>query len=156
MKRAFCLICSFILMTLPGLCMAEAPMQHFLKTGVVDILAESEISAQTLYETERLRASVAIVLQISLYKQNNQSGGSFDSKTMYIGYNGECFYVICAYSETQRAIYELDTEYHMCKYRIDDNADMSQNEMICKELCPDHYCSLSQKEIESAVYALTN
>ena len=155
MKKQFCIICSLIIMLIPMLCVAEAPMQ-FLKTPVVEVIEENKMPAQELYKSEGLRATVAIGLQISLMQQEKNSDGYIDTETMWIGYNGDCFYVVSAYSESQRALFELDTKYFICKYRIEDNADMNQNEMICEEFCPDYYCALSPKEVESALYSIIN
>lgn len=155
MKKQFCIICSLIIMLIPMLCAAEAPMQ-FLKTPVIDIIKEYKMPAQELYKAEDLRALIAVGLQISLMQQEENSDGSIDPKSIWIGCNGDCFYLVSAYSESKRALFELDMKYFICKYRIEDNADMSQNEMICKEICPDYYCALSQKEVESVLYGIIN
>ena len=44
MKKQFCIICSLIIMLIPILCVAEAPMQ-FLKTSVVEAIEEYKIQA---------------------------------------------------------------------------------------------------------------
>lgn len=152
-KKIFCLICSFIMLLLPIMCRAESTMT-FLKTAVVDIIGD-KLSAQELYESEGLRATVAIALQISLFQQKNIDSKFFDMKTTYVGYNGDCFYVVSAYSETQRVVYELDLGYHICKYELDNDADISQNETVCKEFCTDYYL-IDQKEYESAFYKMIN
>ena len=155
MKKRFFIISILIVMLIPMLCAAEAPMQ-FLKTPVIDIIKEYEMPAQELFKAEDLRALIAVALQISLMEQDKNSDGHIEPKSMWIGCNGDCFYLVSAYSESKRAIFELDTKYLICKYRIEDNADMSQNEMICKEICPDYYCALSQKEVESVLYGMMN
>lgn len=148
MKKYFSLFLSLLILMIPVLGIAET--QKFLKTPV----AEIEVTAEGWCSDDGLRATLAVALQLSLMQQEGISEGHFEPNATYVGYNEQSAFVVSALSETERAVFELDTEYHICKYYIDTDADMTQNETICKELCPEYCWVTDQKEVESAFYSL--
>lgn len=110
MKKYICLVLSLLIIMMPVLTIAET--QKFLKTPV----AEMEVSAEQWCHDD-LRALIAVGLQLSLIKQQGKAG-QIDFQTTYVGYNEQSVFVVSAVSEKDRAVFELDTEYHMLLKRI--------------------------------------
>lgn len=148
MKKLCCLVCCLVLILLPLMGNCEDAM-NFLKNDALTTIMNSPYSAEDLCEAG---ASMVVALQLALMMQEEVVDGHFNTKTCYIGYADNCFYAVSEFSPTERAVYMMDMEYKICKYRIDVDVDLTQNEEVIKELCPDHYEQIDPKELESALY----
>jgi len=148
----FCFVLSVLLALIYSTTTIADSSYKFLKTPV----AETGAPADVLCADDDIRATVIVALNFSLIQQQNASEGTIDIPSTYIGYFEETIFVVTSLSDTQRAIFEIDTKYQTCKYCIEDNTDKSQNETICKDLCHGNYWPANQKAIEGVLYRLMN
>lgn len=149
MKKLVCLLCVLIILTLPTLGICET--QSALKTALVEI----DIPVEELCGSDEMRSYLLVDFLLSLNLKENISGISFNYKTTFIGYNGNTIYAVSDF-QNKRVVFEFDTEYDFCLYSLEDNADMSQNEEICKKLCPDHCWGTNYKAFIGALTSMTN
>lgn len=160
MKKRFCAILFIFILLLSNFSVGETTMQ-FLNTPatkeVVNMIASTGMTAKDCCdESSGLRAILAVGLTYQLLQKEGFASWDVDVATNYVGYSEDLFYAVMALSSTQRAILELDTKYHICNYRLEEDTDTSKNEMVCQELCEENYWPLNVKEIQSALYQILN
>lgn len=150
MKKIIFTICLIIVMIFPMCGIAETP-SHTLKTPIVKL----EGTAQDFCVDEETRAMVAVGLLVSYGQQKEMESMSFKLDSTYIGYNGDCVYVVLSLTESERIIFEFDTAYSFCLYHIENTTDTNQNEQVCKELCPEYNWKIDERALLGAFSQIT-
>ena len=65
-------------------------------------------------------------------------GMSYEAKNTYVGYYKNTVYVVTSNTDTQRIVFEMnmDADKQECRFYIEDNVDMSQNEKNLQGILP--------------------
>ena len=142
MKKLLCALL-LVMLLLPGYAMCET---RILSTPVTDLDGNPELFCAD----EETRAMVAVGLLVSYAQQEKLESLSFQIESVYMGYNGDSVYTVLSLTKTQRIIFEFDTKYDFCSFLTEDNTDMTENEKVIQELCPDYNWKIEQKPLIGA------